>query len=155
LAARVPQQCGIERNDHRRRQRRVTEPGLQALSGLSIPQSRCRRCRFLGAKMDNILKRIKRCIIQGQVRFTFKAELEMLADELSRVDVLEAILSAPGISKVLKSPRKSVSGAGERLYVILGFTYDGILVYTKGKLQRESGREVFYILISSKRAVEG
>jgi len=72
------------------------------------------------AKMDNILKRIKRCIIQGQVRFTFKAELEMLADELSRVDVLEAILSAPGISKVLKSPRKSVSGAGERLYVILG-----------------------------------
>ena len=105
--------------------------------------------------MDNILKRIKRCIIQGQVRFTFKAELEMLADELSRVDVLEAILSAPGISKVLKSARGSASGAGERLYVILGFTYDGVLVYTKGKLQRESGQEVFYILISSKRAVEG
>ena len=30
LAARVPQQCGIERNDHRPRQRGVTEPGLQA-----------------------------------------------------------------------------------------------------------------------------
>jgi len=34
LAARVPQQCGIERNDHRPRQRGVTEPGLQALSGI-------------------------------------------------------------------------------------------------------------------------
>jgi hypothetical protein len=46
-------------------------------------------------------------------------------------------------------------GGIDRLYVILGFTYDGILVYTKGKLQKESSQEVYYILISSKRAVEG
>jgi hypothetical protein len=39
--------------------------------------------------------------------------------------------------------------------VIHGFTFDNILVYTKGKLQRESGQEVYYILISSKKAVEG
>ena len=37
----------------------------------------------------------------------------------------------------------------------IGFTFDNVLVYTKGKLQRESGREVYYILISSKKAVEG
>jgi len=43
----------------------------------------------------------------------------------------------------------------ERLYVIHGFTYDSVLVYTKGKLQRESREDVYYILISSKRAVEG
>jgi hypothetical protein len=55
--------------------------------------------------MDQTLKRIKRCIITGQVRFTFKAELEMLADHLSRLDVLEAILGAQEISKVLKSRR--------------------------------------------------
>jgi hypothetical protein len=123
----------------------------------AFPSQRVNRqgCGLPGAKMDSILKRIKRCIIQGQVRFTFKAELEMLADQLSRVDVLEAILSAPGISRILKSRRKTAGTAEERLYVILGFTYDGILVYTKGKLQRESGQEVFYILISSKRAVEG
>lgn len=41
------------------------------------------------------------------------------------------------------------------MYVIHGFTFDNILVYTKGKLQRESGRGVYYILISSKRTVEG
>ena len=105
--------------------------------------------------MDQTLTRIKRCIIKGQVRFTFKAELEMLADHLSRLDVLEAILGAQGISKVLKSRRRPSSGGTDRLYVILGFTYDGILVYTKGKLQRESGQEVYYILISSKKAVEG
>ncbi len=69
--------------------------------------------------------------------------------------MLESILGAQGISKVLQSRRKSSPGGTERLYVILGFTYDGILVYTKGKLQRESGREVYYILISSKKAVEG
>lgn len=38
------------------------------------------------------------------------------------------------------------------LYVILGFTYDNVLVYTKGKLHKEGGEEVYYILISSKRA---
>jgi len=44
--------------------------------------------------MDTILKRIKRCVIRGQVRFTFKAELEMLANQLSHTDVLESILNA-------------------------------------------------------------
>jgi hypothetical protein len=105
--------------------------------------------------MDQTLKRIKRCIIMGQVRFTFKAELEMLADHLSRLDVLEAILGAQEISKVLKSRRRPRLEGIDRLYVILGFTYDGILVYTKGKLQKESGQEVYYILISSKKAMEG
>jgi len=32
--------------------------------------------------VDEILKRIKRCIIAGLVRFTFKAEPELLADQL-------------------------------------------------------------------------
>ncbi len=105
--------------------------------------------------MAEVLKRIKRCIITGRIRFTFKAELEMLADNLSRTDVLESILSAQGIAKILRGRRKGAKGGGERLYVIQGFTYDNILVYTKGKLQRESGEEVYYILISSKRAVEG
>jgi hypothetical protein len=105
--------------------------------------------------MDTILKRIKRCVIRGQVRFTFKAELEMLADQLSHTDVLESILNAQVIAKVLRSRRPSREMGTERLYVIHGFTYDSVLVYTKGKLQRESREDVYYILISSKRAVEG
>jgi hypothetical protein len=105
--------------------------------------------------MVDVLKRIKRCILRGQVRFTFKAELEMLADQLLRTDVLESIMNAQGITKVLR-PRGTVARPpGERLYVIHGFTFDNILIYTKGKLQRESGEEVYYILISSKKAVEG
>ena len=105
--------------------------------------------------MVETLKRIKRCILSVRVRFTFKAELEMLGDNLSRTDVLESILNARGISKVLRARRAADKLAGERLYVIQGFTYDNVLVYTKGKLHRESGEEVYYILISSKRALEG
>lgn len=105
--------------------------------------------------MVEALKRIKRCILRGQVRFTFKAELEILADQLSRTDVLESIMNAQGITKVLRSRGTAARPSGERLYVIHGFTLDNILVYTKGKLQRESGQDVYYILISSKKAVEG
>ena len=105
--------------------------------------------------MVEILKRIKRCILSGRVRFTYKAELELLGDNLSRTDVLESILNAQGIAKVLRARRAEGDRPAERLYVIQGFTYDNILVYTKGKLHRESGEEVYYILISSKRALEG
>ncbi len=79
----------------------------------------------------------------------------MLADQLSRTDVMEAILNAQGIAKVIRSRRRAGRAGGERLYVIQGFTYDNILVYTKGKLQREAEEEVYYILISSKRGLEG
>lgn len=86
------------------------------------------------------------------MRFTLKAEGEMLADHLTRTDVLESILNAPGIYKVIRSRSPRRAKRREKLYVILGFTYDNLLVYTKGKLQKESGEEVYYILISSKRA---
>lgn len=49
--------------------------------------------------MDPILRKIKRCCIEGRVRFTVKAESEMLADHLTRTDVIESILNAPGIIK--------------------------------------------------------
>jgi hypothetical protein len=102
--------------------------------------------------MNPILRRIKRCCIQGRVRFTRKAEDEMLADHLTETDVLEAILNAPGIYKTLRSRSRHRAQRRETLYVILGFTYDNLLVYTKGKLQKEGGEDVYYILISSKRA---
>ena len=105
--------------------------------------------------MSEVLKRIKRCIVQGNVRFTFKAELEMLADGLSRTDVLESILTAQAIAKIIRSPAIPGKRPAERLYVIQGFTFDNLLVYTKGKLHRESREDTYYILLSSKRAAEG
>jgi len=38
--------------------------------------------------------------------------------------------------------------------VIKGLTFDGIDVYTKGKLLVQQGTDVFYVLISSKRSTD-
>ena len=102
--------------------------------------------------MSAILKRIKRLIIQGNYLFTLKAENEIEADGLIIEDALESILNADAIYKVLNSKHPK-TGKPEKLYIIKGLTYDDVLVYTKGKIYEESGRERFYILISSKRAL--
>ena len=102
------------------------------------------------AKMDD-LARIKRLVLHGQVKFTAKAADEVLADGLTEDLVLEAIMNAPAINKKLRSKNPS-TGSRERLYVIIGVTFDGIPIYTKGKITRLQDREVFYVLISSKRS---
>lgn len=70
-------------------------------------------------------------------------------------DVIEAIINAPAIYKTLRSTSGSRAKRRERLYVILGTTHDGIVVYTKGTVRRQAGRDVFYVLISAKRALRG
>ncbi len=85
-------------------------------------------------------------------RFTSKAETEMFVDALTEPDVLEAILNANGIKKTIRSSN-SQSGKREKLHIIESFTYDGLLIYTKGKIHiDETGKETLYILISSKRS---
>lgn len=54
------------------------------------------------------LAKIKRLIILGRYRFTRKAELERLRDGLLQTDVLESIINASGIKKILRS--RSPSG---------------------------------------------
>ncbi len=97
---------------------------------------------------------IKRCVMADRVEFTAKARDEMHADGLTVQEVFESLLSAQGIYRVLRSrsPRRGVPG--ERLYVIRSFTFDMTAVYTKGKLVRESGEPIFYVLVSSKLDVE-
>jgi len=76
----------------------------------------------------------------------------MFADGLTETDVLESILNANGIKKTLrtKNPRTRKQ---EKLYIIESFTYDGLLIYTRGKIQTsKEGIEVLYLLISSKRS---
>ncbi len=102
--------------------------------------------------MDHTLVSIKRLCQAGHVVFTQKAEAEMLVDGLRRDDVIEAILNAGSITKRMRS-RNPMTGRRETLYVIQSTTWDGLPIYTKGKLapRRETPR--FYVLISSKRSV--
>jgi len=101
----------------------------------------------------DILVRIKRLVVSRQVLLTEKAEIEMARDELTPGLVYEAILNAPAIVKVLRS-RNPKSGTSERLYVIKGLTFDGLAVYTKGKILKKEGIDVFYVLISSKKSTD-
>ena len=97
--------------------------------------------------LDPRLKKIKRLILDGRVKFTLKAELE-LDQSLDKRDVYESILNADGIDKVLNSTNP-YTGKKEKLYIIQGPTYDNILIYTKGKVFENK----LYILISSKRSL--
>ncbi len=105
--------------------------------------------------MDTLL-RIKRLVLRGDLRFTQKALDEMDADGLHAADVVEAIVTAPAITKTLRSTSVHRRSADQKLYVIKGLSYDGTVIYTKGTIHREphgqAVREVFYILISAKVA---
>jgi hypothetical protein len=50
--------------------------------------------------------------------------------------------------------RKPETGKREMLYVIKGLTYDGLLIYTKGKFKTIGDQEFFYVFISSKRSTD-
>ncbi len=102
--------------------------------------------------MTNDLAKIKRLILLGRYRFTRKAELERLRDGLEQIDILEAIMNAPAITKVLRSTSVFRQARREKLYVIEGFTFDGLLIYTKGVIRRELGQDTLYILVSAKRS---
>lgn len=77
----------------------------------------------------------------------------MARDALTPELVYEAILNAPAIFKALRS-RNPKDRKIEKLYVIKGLTFDGIDVYTKGKILKKEGIDVFYVLISSKKSTD-
>lgn len=101
----------------------------------------------------DLLARIKRLVFARRVAFTAKANDELAADGLREEDVFEALLNAPAINKVIRS-RRPFGRRIDMLYVIKGLTFDGLLIYTKGKIIRRGNDEVFYILISSKRSTD-
>jgi hypothetical protein len=102
----------------------------------------------------DILVRIKRLVVSRRVLFTEKAEIEMARDALTPELVYEAILNAPAIYKVLRSRNPKAGGRSERLYVIKGLTFDGVDIYTKGKILKKEGVDIFYVLISSKKSTD-
>jgi hypothetical protein len=68
--------------------------------------------------------------------------------------VLEAVVNAPAIYETLRSRSTRRDAQNERLYVIVGFTHEGIFVYTKGALRRFAGEGWFYLFVSAKRSFE-
>jgi elongation factor P--beta-lysine ligase len=103
--------------------------------------------------MSDVLVRIKRAVLAGRYFFSDKAAIEMEIDGLTEDDVAESILNAVAIYKTIRS-RTSIRGkATKHLYVIQSPNFDGLAIYTKGKLVSSGGVEVYYFLISSKRAL--
>ncbi len=98
----------------------------------------------------SILERIKELVLDGNVDFTNKALIEMERDGLLPRSIFQAIINAPVINKILRS-NDPITGKKEYLYVIVGSSFDGMVIYTKGKIKKENDEETFYILISSKR----
>ncbi len=100
------------------------------------------------------LLRIKRCCLTRRVILSSKADAERVSAHLSLDDVLEAVVNAPAIYKTLRSRSTGRAVRNERLYVIVGFTHEGIFVYTKGALRRFAGEDWFYLFVSAKRSFE-
>lgn len=100
----------------------------------------------------DVLVRIKRLVLNGRVRYTWKARDEMVEDGLSDAMVVESLVNAQFIAKTLRSRSRFRSRAGEKLYVIKSTTFDGTYIYTKGKIAKVGDIEVFYVLVSSKIA---
>jgi len=100
-----------------------------------------------------VLVRIKRLVIARRVEFTTKATHERLRDGLTVEDVLESIVNANAIKKVIRSRSPARSRRGERLYIIESPTFTGIWVYSKGTIRRKAGQEVFYVFVSAKLSI--
>ncbi len=77
---------------------------------------------------------------------------ESKADGLTELDVAEAILNAVAIFKRIRSQSAARGQRREYLYVIQSTNLDGLAIYTKGKLVREANTDVYYFLVSSKKA---
>ena len=103
--------------------------------------------------MSDILVKIKRAVLTGHYVFSEKARFEMKADGLSELDIAESILNAVAIYKKIRSTNPYRKKVRENLYVIQSPNLEGIAIYTKGKLVREAGKDTYYFLISSKRAL--
>ena len=103
--------------------------------------------------MSDVLVRIKRAVLAGRYAFSEKARQEMEADRLTELDVAESILNAVAIYKTLRSRSPLRGREREYLYVIQSPNLEGLAIYSKGKLVQEAGEEVYYFLVSSKRAL--
>lgn len=102
--------------------------------------------------MADVLVTIKRAVLAGRYRFSEKASAEMEESGLTELDVVESIVTARRVYKRIRSASLWRTGKREYLYVIQSTSLTGIPIYKKGKFARQQGEEVYYFLVSSKRA---
>jgi hypothetical protein len=103
--------------------------------------------------MSDTLIRIKRAVLAGRYAFSEKARIEMEIDCLTEMDVAESILNAVAIYKTIRSKSHFRTNRIESLYIIQSTNLEGFPIYSKGKLVTKNGQDVFYFLISSKKAL--
>ena len=103
--------------------------------------------------MNDVLVRIKRAVLAGQYAFSEKARIEMEADGITELDVAESILNAVAIYKTIRSVSRFRKRGKEYLYIIQSTNLNGLPIYSKGKLVKEQGQDVYYFLTSSKRVM--
>jgi hypothetical protein len=100
----------------------------------------------------DILLRIKRCALQGNLKFSLKARDEAVLDGISPLDVRESLVNASSIRKTLRSTSQMRAFRREHLYVIISPNLSGLMIYTKGKFVVEASVETYYLLVSCKRS---
>lgn len=101
--------------------------------------------------VDTLIK-IKRAIIEHRYFFSQKAKDEMLGNGLDEMSVVESIINSDIIYKSMRSRSPIRKYSYERLYVIIGLSYDGLEIYTKGKFTKMINGEIYYHFISSKKS---
>jgi hypothetical protein len=79
--------------------------------------------------------------------------LEVEADGLTELDIVESIVNAVAIYKTIRSTSPFRQQAREYLHIIQSTNLEGLMIYSKGKLVQEAGVETYYFLISSKKAI--
>ena len=102
--------------------------------------------------MGGILARIQRAVRTGCFDFSMKARLEMQADELAEISIVESILNATAIYKSLRSNSPRRKTQREYLHIIISEDSSGLLIYTKGKLTKYGTTEIYYFFVSAKRS---
>lgn len=100
--------------------------------------------------MDSVLDRIRELVRRGRIAFSRKAEREMDRDNLETLDVVESVLNADGIMKVVRSRSEARKKRREMLYVIHAPSGDGTWIYTKGTIRGTGEAATYYFFISSK-----
>ena len=90
----------------------------------------------------DVLQRIKRLALFGRVEFTEKARLEIELDDLNEDEVVESLVNAQRVDKVIRSRSRSRRSSHEKLYVIKSLSYGGTFIYTKGAIVHQAEGDV-------------
>jgi hypothetical protein len=102
---------------------------------------------------SNTLVRVKRAVLAGHYAFSEKASLELEANGLTELDVVESIVNAVAIYKTIRSQSPYRKQTREYLHIIQSTNLEGLMIYSKGKLVQEADVETYYFLVSSKKAL--